>query len=78
MEKENKRLLAQSETDPLTGMANRRKLNIQADDMFMNAFEAGHNFAIEILDVDYFKVAQRRIKEEMFNQKDMFGYDGTE
>lgn len=30
------------------------------------------------LDVDYFKVAQRRIKEEMFNQKDMFGYDGTE
>ena len=55
MEKENKRLLAQSETDPLTGMANRRKLNIQADDMFMNAFEAGHNFAIEILDVDYFK-----------------------
>lgn len=55
MEKENKRLLAQSETDPLTGMANRRKLNVQADDMFMNALEAGHNFAIEILDVDYFK-----------------------
>ena len=29
------------------------------------------------LDEDYFKVAQRRIKEEMFNQKDMFGYDGV-
>ena len=28
------------------------------------------------LDKDYFKVAQRRIKEEMFNQKDMFGYAG--
>ncbi len=55
MEKENKRLAAQSETDPLTGMANRRKLNIQADEMFLHALKCGHNFAIEILDVDYFK-----------------------
>lgn len=29
------------------------------------------------LDEDYFKVAQRRIKEEMLNQKDMFGYAGV-
>lgn len=28
------------------------------------------------LDKDYFNVAQRRIKEEMSNQKDMFGYAG--
>lgn len=28
------------------------------------------------LDKDYFKVAQRRIKEETSNQKDMFGYAG--
>lgn len=55
MEKENKRLAAQSETDPLTGMANRRKLNIQADEMFLHALKNGHNFALEILDVDYFK-----------------------
>lgn len=40
MEKENKRLAAQSETDPLTGMANRRKLNIQADEMFLHALKA--------------------------------------
>ena len=52
---ENKLLAAQSETDPLTGMANRRKLNIQADEMFSHAHKCGHNFAIEILDVDYFK-----------------------
>ncbi len=55
IEKENKLLVAQSETDPLTGMANRRKLNIQADEMFSHAHKCGHNFAIEILDVDYFK-----------------------
>lgn len=55
IEKENKLLAAQSETDSLTGMANRRKLNIQADEMFSHAFKCGHNFAIEILDVDYFK-----------------------
>lgn len=55
IEKENKLLAAQSETDPLTGMANRRKLNIQADEMFSHAHKCGHNFAIEILDVDYFK-----------------------
>ena len=29
------------------------------------------------LDKDYFNVAQRRIKEEMLNQKDMFGYAGV-
>lgn len=29
------------------------------------------------LDEDYFKVAQRRIKEEKLNQKDMFGYAGV-
>ena len=55
MEKENKRLAAQSETDPLTGMANRRKLNIQADELFLHALKCGHSFALEIMDVDYFK-----------------------
>ena len=29
------------------------------------------------LDEDYFKVAQRRLKEEKLNQKDMFGYAGV-
>lgn len=34
------------------------------------------NFLGFELDGEYFKVAQKRIKEEMFNQKDMFGYVG--
>ena len=34
------------------------------------------NFLGFELDGEYFKVAQKRIKEEMFNQKDMFGYAG--
>lgn len=55
MEKENMVLTAQSETDPLTGMANRRKLNLFADELFNKALKMGTCFAIEILDVDYFK-----------------------
>lgn len=35
------------------------------------------NFLGFELDGEYFKVAQKRIKEEMFNQKDMFGYAGN-
>lgn len=30
------------------------------------------------LDKGYFDVAQKRLREEMFNGKDMFGYDGNE
>ena len=55
MEKENQILAEQSETDDLTGMANRRKLNVEADEIFKKALEKRHSFAIEILDVDYFK-----------------------
>lgn len=55
IEKENMLLAEKSETDALTGMANRRKLNIHADEIFKEAFQRGHCVAIEILDVDYFK-----------------------
>ncbi len=55
IEKQNIILTEQSETDVLTGMANRRKLNIQADEIFKKAFKKGQRVAIEILDVDYFK-----------------------
>lgn len=55
IEKENMLLAEKSETDALTGMANRRKLNIHADEIFRGAYKRGHCVAIEILDVDYFK-----------------------
>lgn len=55
IERQNIILTEQSETDALTGMANRRKLNIHADEIFREAFSKGNRVAIEILDVDYFK-----------------------
>ncbi len=55
IERQNIILTEQSETDALTGMANRRKLNIHADEIFKEAFSKGNRVAIEILDVDYFK-----------------------
>lgn len=55
MEKANERLQEKSETDPLTYLANRFKLNDYAE----NAFERARNnrtpLAVEILDIDYFK-----------------------
>lgn len=35
------------------------------------------NFIGFELDKYYFNIAKKRIKEEMFNQKDMFGYAGV-
>ena len=55
IELENRLLAEKSQTDALTGMANRRKLNVQADEIFGEALKHGHCVAIEILDVDYFK-----------------------
>lgn len=55
MEQENEMLLKKSETDPLTGIANRFRLNQVADEAFQKAFTAGTSLAMEILDVDYFK-----------------------
>lgn len=55
MEQENELLLKKSETDPLTGIANRFRLNQVADEAFQKAFTDGSSLAMEILDVDYFK-----------------------
>lgn len=55
IEAENQILLAQSQTDALTGLANRYRLNGYAEDAFARAREQGTALAVEILDIDYFK-----------------------
>lgn len=55
VKKENKKLQAKSQTDALTTMNNRFKLNEYGDIAFNNALESRTSFAIEILDIDYFK-----------------------
>ena len=53
--RENEVLLKKSETDPLTGMYNRMKLNAYGDMAFARALKNHNSFAVEILDIDYFK-----------------------
>ncbi len=55
VEQENKELHLKSETDALTGMFNRFKLNTYGDEAFERAYAKQSPFAIEILDIDYFK-----------------------
>lgn len=55
VEAENQILLAQSQTDALTGLANRYRLNGYAEDAFARALDRGTALAVEILDIDYFK-----------------------
>lgn len=55
VEKANERLLEKSETDPLTHLANRFRLNDHTEQAFEQALAAGTPFAVEILDIDYFK-----------------------
>lgn len=55
MEQKNRILLQQSQTDALTGLANRYLLNTYAEDAFRRAAENGAPLAVEILDIDYFK-----------------------
>ena len=52
---ENKILQDKSERDPLTGLPNRNKLNDYSEIAFENAYKNGAKFAVEILDIDYFK-----------------------
>ena len=54
-EEQNRILKKRSETDALTGLFNRFRLNTYAEDAFINACKLKKEFAIEILDVDYFK-----------------------
>ena len=55
VEQENIALHQKSETDPLTGLHNRYKLNEYGEDAFMRACDKQTPLAIEILDIDYFK-----------------------
>ena len=55
IEKENRILQQQAETDPLTGLGNRYSLNKYAETAFDESFEKQKSLAVEILDVDNFK-----------------------
>lgn len=51
----NEQLQKKSETDPLTNLANRFRLNDYSAEAFEHALEKGGKLAVEILDIDYFK-----------------------
>lgn len=55
VERENEMLQKKSETDALTGMFNRFKLNNYWEEAFEKAYQYGKYLAIEILDIDFFK-----------------------
>jgi diguanylate cyclase (GGDEF)-like protein len=54
-ERENQVLHERSELDPLTGIANRFRLNTYSEQVFAQAAEQERSLAVEILDIDYFK-----------------------
>jgi diguanylate cyclase (GGDEF)-like protein len=55
VEEKNTFLQKRSETDPLTGMYNRLKLNEYSEEAFEKALINRSSIAVEILDVDFFK-----------------------
>ena len=55
VEEQNTFLQKRSETDPLTGMYNRLKLNEYSEEAFQKAKENEEKIAVEILDIDFFK-----------------------
>ena len=55
MKEESEAFKAKSETDALTGLANRFRLHDEAASVFQEAREKKLYFGIEIMDVDYFK-----------------------
>lgn len=55
VERENEILQKKSETDALTGMFNRFKLNNFWEEAFEDAYKNEKMIAIEIVDIDYFK-----------------------
>ena len=55
VEEKNTFLQKRSETDPLTGMYNRLKLNEYSDEAFEKALINRTSIAVEILDIDFFK-----------------------
>ena len=55
VKKQNALLVKKSETDALTGLANRYKLTEYSQMLMDDAFRDQVSYAIEILDIDYFK-----------------------
>jgi diguanylate cyclase (GGDEF)-like protein len=55
VQEENRILLIKSETDALTNLPNRNKLNDYSDAAFERAYKSETNLAVEILDIDCFK-----------------------
>ena len=55
VEEENTFLQKRSETDPLTGMYNRLKLNEYSEAVFARSQREKASIAVEILDIDFFK-----------------------
>lgn len=55
MEAVNVKLLEQSETDQLTGLANRYRLNNYSERVLEYCYDQQIPLAVEILDIDYFK-----------------------
>ncbi len=55
VEEKNTFLQKRSETDPLTGMYNRLKLNEYSEEAFKKALANDTSIAVEILDIDFFK-----------------------
>lgn len=55
VEIENRILQQKSETDALTGLANRFRLNEFSEEAFQRSLDKQHCFSVEILDIDFFK-----------------------
>lgn len=55
VEEANEQLQRKSETDPLTGLPNRYRLNDYSEEMFERCLYQKKELAVEILDIDYFK-----------------------
>lgn len=55
IEAENIILHQKAETDPLTGLSNRARLNAYAEEAFTRAYKNHKSLAVEMLDIDYFK-----------------------
>lgn len=55
IEEKNVILQAKSETDALTGLSNRFRLNDYSEEAFQRALDNGASLAVEILDMDNFK-----------------------
>ena len=55
IQQENVILQLKAETDPLTGLANRSRLNDQSEQIFAKCLEEGRSLTVEIFDIDDFK-----------------------